>query len=411
VTQPALQVKQLMTLSSPSLPLNRRKLLAFSGSASVAMLAAACVGGSGLDPLPGGQQPAPQAGAPASGNVIGSGPVRIALVLPLSAAGGIGAAAGAIRNAAELAMGEFDNPEITVLIKDDRGDANAAREAVQQALAEGAELILGPLTAQSVQQSSPLVKAAGRPMIAFSSDTSVAQPGIYLLSFTPQTDVARILSFAASRNKKSCAALLPEGAFGNVIAAEFQQQVAALGLTQGPVQRYAPGKAGEAAKALAAQLTGVDALLVTDLTAEMARTADAIAAAGIRNVQLLGTGVWNDASVLQKPAVQGGWFAAPDAVGFNSFADRYRKRFNSSPTRLATAGYDAVALAAALVRTQGAARFSAQTLANPSGFAGQDGVFRFRMDGTNERSLAVLQVTNRAAQVLSPAPRGFGGQA
>jgi ABC-type branched-subunit amino acid transport system substrate-binding protein len=401
-------VKQTTTFSSPVSPLTRRKLLAFSGSASVAMLAAACGGGSGLDPLPGGQPPAPQAGAAASGNVIGSGSVRIALLLPLSAPGGIGAAAGAIRNAAELAMGEFENPEITVLVKDDRGDANASREAVQKALAE---LILGPLTAQSVQQASVLAKSAGRPMIAFSSDTSVAQPGVYLLSFTPQTDVARIVSFAASRSKKSYAALLPEGAFGNVIAAEFQQQVAGLGLTQGPIQRYAPGKAGDAAKALAAQLTGVDALLVTDLTADMARTADAIAAAGIRNVQLLGTGVWNDASVLQKPAVQGGWFAAPDAVGFNSFADRYRKRFNSSPTRLATAGYDAVALAAALVRTQGSARFSAQTLTNPSGFAGQDGVFRFRADGTNERSLAVLQVTNRAAQVISPAPRGFGGQA
>ncbi len=403
-------MKNPMNSSFPFASITRRKALAFSGSASVAMLAAACGGGSGLDPLPGGPATPPQAGAP-PGNVIGSGTVRVGLVLPLSAAGGIGTAAAAIRNAAELAMSEFDNPEITVLIKDDRGDAGASREAVQQALAEGAELILGPLTAQSVQQGSQLTKAANRPMIAFSSDTSVAQPGVYLLSFTPQTDVARIVSFAASRGKKSFAALLPEGAFGNVIAAEFQQQVAALGLTQGPIQRYAPGRAGDAAKALATQLTGVDALLATDLTVEMVRTADAIGVAGIRGVQLLGTGVWNDASVLQKPAVQGGWFAAPDAVGFNSFADRYRKKFNSSPTRLATAGYDAVALAAALVRTQGSNRFSAQTLTNPSGFAGQDGVFRFRQDGTNERSLAVLQVTNRAAQVISPAPRGFGGQA
>ncbi len=387
---------------------SRRSLLRLSGSASLAMLAAACGGGGGLDPLPGGGQSSaqPQAGQGAN---IGTGQVRVGLILPLSAAGPIGVAGAAIRNAAELAMAEFDGPEITLLVKDDRGEPAAAREAATQALAEGAELVLGPLTAACVQQASAVTKAAGRPMIAFSSDTSVAQPGVYLLSFAPQSDVARVMGFAASRGKRSIAALLPEGAYGNVIGAEWQQQVARLGITQGPLQRYAPGRAQEAARALAAQMTGVDALFVTDQTADMARTADALAAAGIRQ-QLLGTGTWNDLSVLQKPAVQGGWFSAPEASGFNSFAERYRRRFNASPTRLATIGYDAVALAAALVKTQGAARFAPQTLTNASGFAGQDGVFRFRQDGTNERSLAVLEVRNRTAQVIAPAPRSFSGQ-
>jgi ABC-type branched-subunit amino acid transport system substrate-binding protein len=385
----------------------RRNAVQFMGVGGVAALAAACGGGSGIDPLPSGQQAAPSAPA-AGGPNLGSGAVRIGLILPLSGQGAFATVATALRNAADLAMSEFDQPGITVLIKDDRGDAAAAREATQQAIAEGAELILGPLTAAGVQSASQVARSANRPMIAFSSDTSVAQPGVYLLSFTPQSDVARVLAYAASRGKKSVAALLPEGALGNVIAAEFQQQVAGLGLTQGPLVRYQQGRAADAAKQLAAQMAGVDALLATDLTDAMARTADAIGAAGIRGVQMLGTGLWNDLSVLQKPALQGGWFAAPDAAGFNSFADRYRKRFNSSPTRTATVAYDAVALAAALVRTQGSGRFSSQTLTNASGFAGQDGVFRFRQDGTNERSLAVLEVRNRAAAVVSPAPRSFG---
>jgi branched-chain amino acid transport system substrate-binding protein len=390
--------------------LSRRQALQFSGSASLAMLAAACGGGSGLDPLPPqtSPQPQPQAGGQAPANSIGSGPVRVGLILPLSAQGLVGAAANAIRNAAELAMSEFEKPEITLLIKDDRGDAGVSREMTQQALSEGAELILGPFTANAVQQASAASKAAGRPMIAFSSDTSVAQPGVYLLSFTPQTDVARILSYAASRGKRSIAALLPEGSFGNVIAAEYQQQISRLGLTQGPMRLYAPGRANEAARALAAELGTSDALLTTDLTDVMGATADAITAAGIKNIQMLGTGVWNDLSVLQKPALQKGWFAAPDSAGYNSFASRYRKRFNNSPTRTATIGYDSVALAAALALTQGSNRFTQATLTNPSGFAGQDGIFRFRADGTNERALAVLQVNNQSAQVINPAPKGFG---
>jgi ABC-type branched-subunit amino acid transport system substrate-binding protein len=389
--------------------LSRRHAFNILGVGGAAALTAACGGGSGIDPLPSGQQAGP-ATAAGSGPNLGSGQVRIGMILPLTGQGAFATVATALRNAADLAMSEFDQPGITILVKDDRGDAGAARDAAQQAVAEGAELILGPLTAAAVQAASQIMRSAGKPMIAFSSDTSVAQPGVYLLSFTPQTDVARIIGYAAERGKKSIAALLPEGALGNVIAAECQQQITGLGLTQGPVVRYPAGRAADAAKQLAGQMSGVDALLATDLTDAMGRTADAIGAAGIRT-QMLGTGLWNDLSVLQRPALQGGWFAAPDAAGFNSFADRYRRKFNASPTRTATVAYDAVALAAALVRTQGANRFTAQTLTNQSGFAGQDGVFRFRPDGTNERALAVMEVRSRAAQVVSAAPRSFGGAA
>jgi len=75
--------------------------------------------------------------------------------------------------------------------------------------------------------------------------------------------------------------------------------------------------------------------------------------------------------------------------------------------RTATLAYDAVALVAALVKTQGLQRFSETVLTNPSGFAGIDGVFRFRPEGTNERGLAVLRVAPAGGQVISPAPRSF----
>jgi ABC-type branched-subunit amino acid transport system substrate-binding protein len=76
--------------------------------------------------------------------------------------------------------------------------------------------------------------------------------------------------------------------------------------------------------------------------------------------------------------------------------------------RTATLAYDATALVAALVKTQGPQRFSEEVLTNPSGFAGIDGVFRFRADGTNERGLAVLRVGSSGGQVVSAAPKSFG---
>ena len=113
--------------------------------------------------------------------------------------------------------------------------------------------------------------------------------------------------------------------------------------------------------------------------------------------------------MLQLPGLQGAWFSAPENGGFSSFADRYRARFKSDPARLATLAYDAISLVAALARAQGAAAFSEATLTNPSGFNGADGVFRFRADGPNERGLAVMQISNGAAKVISPAPHVFAG--
>ena len=143
----------------------------------------------------------------------------------------------------------------------------------------------------------------------------------------------------------------------------------------------------------------------------MASVSRELAAAGLdsKKVQILGTGLWNDARVLKLPALQGAWFSAPENTGFNAFAQRYRAKFGSDPARIATLAYDAVSLAIALSHTQGSQRYSESVLTNPSGFNGADGVFRFRADGSNERGLSVLEITQGSAKVVSPAPRTFTG--
>ena len=66
--------------------------------------------------------------------------------------------------------------------------------------------------------------------------------------------------------------------------------------------------------------------------------------------------------------------------------------------RTATLAYDAVALVAALAERRARNVLRRKTLTNPSGFAGIDGLFRFRSDGTNERGLAVMKVPAAAAR-------------
>jgi ABC-type branched-subunit amino acid transport system substrate-binding protein len=120
--------------------------------------------------------------------------------------------------------------------------------------------------------------------------------------------------------------------------------------------------------------------------------------------------LWDDPRIYATPALDGGVYAAPDAAGYRNFSARYKQRFNSEPVRTATLAYDAVALVAALVKTQQdpQVRFSPQILTNPSGFTGIDGLFRFLPNGTNQRGLAVLRVTRSGPQTVSPPPRSFG---
>src|SRR6478735_540976 len=182
----------------------------------VAILVAACGGGSGGGP----GMPTISAGGGPSG-----GTVKVALLLPLTSSGNTPAVAKALKQAAELALFDFDNPGVALVPKDTHGTPDGARAAAQSAVSEGAELIIGPLFAQEVTRAAPVARQANVPMIAFSSDESVAGNGIYLLSFLAGRDVPRIVSFALSRGKKNFAVLVPQSPYGRIAEAAFAKAV------------------------------------------------------------------------------------------------------------------------------------------------------------------------------------------
>jgi ABC-type branched-subunit amino acid transport system substrate-binding protein len=343
------------------------------------------------------------AGPPQQPLAVGNGQVKVGLILPLSAAGNAGLAAQSMKNAAEMALAEFQNPNIQLLIKDDAGNPQGAQQGTQQALDEGAEIILGPLFAASVPATAQLTRTRGVSVIAFSTDSSVAGRGVYLLSFLPESDVNRIIEYAASTGKRSFAALLPDNAYGNVVEAAFKQAVGRRGGRVVAFEKYGADRT-------TAARTVAHALFIADDGDSVVSVADALTAAGanLKNIQLLGTGLWDNPRVFASPALQGGLYAAPDPSGFRSFSARYRAKFGADPVRTATLAYDAVALVAALARTQGPQRFSPEVLTNPSGFAGIDGLFRFRPDGTNERGLAVMRVGPSAGVPVAGSPKSFG---
>ncbi|GGE49946.1 penicillin-binding protein activator [Agaricicola taiwanensis] len=387
---------------------SRRRFLSLAGFASLALAGCQSVSdntGSGLL-----SAPTTAVETRALGDVMGQGQVKVALLLPQTGTGA--PTATSLRNAAEMALAEFNNPNIQLLVKDDKGTPQGAAEAAQAAINEGAEVILGPLFAQSVAAVGGVARQANVPVIGYSTDASVAGSGVYLLSFPPQGDVERIVEHASQSGRKSFAGLVPDNAYGTVVEAAFKETVARVGGRLVAFERYPADQAGAqaAAKRFAATAgTSADAIFVPGSASVVPGLVQAMTAAGVdtRRAMLLGTGLWDDPALLSSPVMAGARFAGADKAMWQSFSSRYRARYGSDPVRTASLAYDSVTLIAALVQTQGMQRFSPGVLTNSSGFSGVDGLFRFRPNGTIQRGLAVLEVGGGTTRVVAPAPRSF----
>ena len=354
--------------------------------------------------------PGPTAGpvAPvATGDVIGQGSTRVALLVPLSAGGAAGAAGRSLRNAAELAYRDSGNPNIQILVRDTGGTPQGASAAATQAIQEGAALILGPLTAPDVAAVSGVARGANINVIAFSTDQNVAAPGVYLLSFMVDSEVERVVTHAARAGKRAFAAIVPDTAYGALASATFQQAVARNGGRIVALEQVGADTSGR--QAAVQRIAGlvksgaVDTLFVPESGSGLKSALDVLAANGVdgRSVKVIGTGVWNEPATLADSRLEGGWFAGPNPSGFQVFAGRYRQAFGSEPLRIAPLAYDAAHLAIALGQ-QGPGGYSSGAILNPNGFEGVDGVFRFRPEGPAQRGLAVLEVRGGAAVPVSP---------
>ena len=378
-------------------------------------------------------------------------PIRVALLLPLSSKSrSVRNVAQALQNAAQLALFEYGNANVLLITKDTGGYADTARSAAEDAIRDGANIILGPLFAQSVSAVAPVAREHDVPVIAFSTDATVAGDGVYLLSFLPEQDVTRVVDYASQTGLTRFAGMIPQKEYGTRVSAAYRQAVEERGGTItsmetypadpqamfDPARRLAHYNQRKAAlKAERVRLARVgtpeaksrlkrlenydtigdvnfEAVLIPAGGDELRSAAPLLPYFDIdpRKVQFLGTGLWDDASIGREPTLVGGWYAAPPREEQKAFVSRYRKIFGSRPPRIASLAYDATSLAAALADDVIDSPYSVAILTDPEGFAGTDGIFRFMADGTNERGLAVMEVRPNGAKVISPAPQSFQPQ-
>jgi hypothetical protein len=341
--------------------------------------------------------------------------------------------------AVQLALATPDSPRL--IAKDTGGTPEGAAAAAQAALAEGASLILGPLTSGETAAVAPIARKADVAVLAFTNDPAQAQPGVWTLGITPAQQVRRLVAAATAQGKTGFAGLLPDTGFGHALGNALVQTTSAASVPSPHIRYYSRGMAGvnAAAKEIAdyasrrgpieakiheARGQGTpegrqeaqelakssvppppfNALLLGDTGETLSEIASLLPYYDIdrSQVQILGPALWSSPSS-GAGQFSGAWYAASDPAARRAFEQAYAAKYGTPPSPLSDLAFDAASIA----RVMGG-NYSVAALTQPAGFAGADGWLALLADGEVRRGLAVFRVERGGGQMVEPAPASGG---
>ncbi|WP_366654099.1 penicillin-binding protein activator [Fodinicurvata sp. EGI_FJ10296] len=338
------------------------------------------------------------------GRVIDDEKILVGLLLPLS--GRAEELGQSMLNAAQMAMFDAADDRFELVPVDTGGSAAGAARAAQDVVNQGVDLILGPLTGEEVAEVGPVARSAGINVVAYTTDAERADSNVFVMGLLPELQVDRVVAHSVENGLSRFAVIAPGSRYGRLIAQSLNDAANRRGGTLATTAYYGSDGSDVADRVAEVVNADPDAIMIPAAGQALESIASLILeAAG--PTQMLGTGLWDDSAIGRIEAVHGGWFAAPNPNLRRDFENRYQQTFGSAPERLATLAYDSVAMAAILARQPQGNPFGRQSLTDPGGFAGLDGIFRFQNNGLIDRGLAVLEVTPNGPRLRQDAPTTF----
>jgi len=322
-----------------------------------------------------------------------------------------------LENAARLAISDLSGVEIDLRIYATAANPAQAASVAQTAVADGAQIILGPLYAEDANAAGVAVAASGVSVLSFSNNTTIAGGNVFVLGPTFRNTADRLVRYGARNGIDRYMIVHADDLQGAVGRDAIASAVRNNGATVAGIQSYALSQQGilDAAPRIvgATNAAGADAVFMTaGVNADLPILATALPEAGLNpdSTRFIGLTRWNATpQALALPGLQNGLFALPDQQMTAIFESRYAAAYGDAPHPVAGLAYDGIAAIGALVARGGANALSRASLTQGQGFQGTTGIFRLLTDGTNERGLAVATVRGNQVVILDPAPRGFGG--
>ena len=315
----------------------------------------------------------------------------------------------------ELALFEYADDNFLIIPKDTAGRQSVAEARIEEAVSEQADIVIGPLYGANVKKVREIARQAQIPVIGFSNDRTAAGGGAYLASIFPDEEVRRVMEFAVTRGVRRFVYLGPNSAYGRQVEAAMRLQAPRLGVTMQTSAFYPTiSDADPYARSIAAELepllefapSGEVAIMIPERGVDLLSVAPLLPYHGVdlRKVKLLGTSLWDDPSIWREPTLAGGLYATPDPANLAGFRESYERLYGRTPSDLTALAYDAAALSVRLGQDDNL-RYGGIT--DPDGFYGVNGLFRFNIDGTSQRGLAVMEIRPEGAKVIEQGLTAF----
>lgn len=349
------------------------------------------------------------AGVAKKSMTLGSGTMKVAMLLPLSASGSLGEEGRKMRDAAQLAMADMGNDLITLTIEDTRGiDALAGKMAVE-AMGSGVKAVIGPAELPAARRLAQ-VSGTNRPPVLALAENFAGSPGVYSVRLSEADSAAAAAAALAAKGKRKFVLFVAEGPGSDAVAKRVENSLSIYGASLAVTMPYTTegGGAEKAVSDMAALVERPDAVVVASGSGNPSAIVSPLKTKGIlgKGAALVGTSRWL-AHPLNDPLLEGAYVAALDIAETGPIATRFKATFNYDADVNVAYAYDMVALTAGIASAVGPRGLTRQVLENPTGFRGSTGLFRFRADGASERSMPFYQIRNGSLKQIEKSISGF----
>lgn len=346
-----------------------------------------------------------------------SEPVQVALLVPGgSAEASEQVLANNLENAARLAIADLVGVTVDLRVYNTAADPTQAASVASAAVDDGAQIILGPLFAESANAAAVAVAADNVNVLAFSNNPTIAGGNVFILGSTFQNSANRLVNYAVRNGSNGFGVVYGDDVAGASGRDAIIQAVQQNGGQIAATANYPLSQQGifSSVRDITSALRsgGADTVFMTGgVSSDLPIIATALDDNGFGPdvVQYIGLTRWDSVpQALSLPSLQGGLFAIPDRALSSGFEGRYFSTYGETPHPLAGLAYDGIAAIGALVATGNPDALTRTGLTTPQGFQGTNGVFRLLPNGLNERGLAIATIENNQVIVLESAPRSFG---
>lgn len=364
-----------------------------------------------LDPaavtVPAGQNGAAVAGPVQATQSLGTGSTKITMLLPLSAAGTAGENGRKMLDAAKLAMTDIGNGLLTLTVEDTKGDSTLASKLAITAITTGSKVVIGPTELPAAQHIAKLSGSKRPPVLAL-ADNFAGGAGVYAVLLGEADSAAAGAAGLAAKGSKKFVLLVAEGPNAGAMEKRVANSLSIYGATLAVTLPYSAGDGGaKAVDEMGSLVDNPDAVIVASGDGSPSSILAALKAKGIpgKTISVVGTNRWLEHPM--DPLFEGAYIATLDPSETGPIADRFRTAYNYPADVNVAYAYDMVALTAGIASAVGPDGFSKKVLENPNGFRGSTGLFRFRADGSSERSMPFYRIEKGALKLVAKSTSGF----